>query len=354
MYELKPDFEESLERFEAWWHGEIVDRPPVWITAPSGDDSVPWPTRSHRTVRDRWFDIDYNLDAAEAGMARTAYLADAFPYWWPNLGPEVYAGFLGCPLEYTETTSWAVPILDDWGKLDQIGFDSSNEYWVQISRMTDAAIERARGRYPIGYTDLHPGADAACAFRDPAQLCIDLLDSPEEARQLLQRVQEPFASVFDELARRLESAGSPVITWLPVAGRGRVHIPSNDFSCMVSPAMMEEFFIGITVEECALADRSVYHLDGRDAMKHLDLLLEVPNLHAIQPTIGAGDAFDEQWLDVLRRTRAAGKSVHLACGWDVVETVMESFCPEGFLFVLSAASVHEAEDKIRRIARWRV
>ncbi len=70
-----------------------------------------------------------------------------------------------------------------------------------------------------------------------------------------------------------------------MTGAGRVHITSNDFSCMVSPAMMREFFLEITVEECRLADRNVYHLDGRNAIKHLDMLLKIPELHAIQPTM---------------------------------------------------------------------
>ncbi len=178
------------------------------------------------------------------------------------------------------------------------------------------------------------------------------MDAPDEVRELLRRVQEPFAGVFDGFARRLEETGNPVTTWLPALSSGRVHVPSNDFSCMVSVAMMEEFFLDITREECRMVDRSIYHLDGRDAIKHLDLLLEIPELDALQPVIGAGDVFDEQWMDVIRRTRGAGKSVHLSSTWDAYSAIMKEFGPEGFFFTAGARTVEEAEAMIERVRKW--
>ncbi len=353
MLAWKPEYEKSLERYEAWWEGEIVDRPLFWVTAPKPEGNVPWPAQKrHATLRERWFDAEYTMDCAEASMGHTAYLADAAPIYWPNLGPEVYSAFLGCPLEYTEGTSWAEPILDSWDQLEQIRFDPANAYYRQIAQMTDLAIERAQGRFMVGYTDLHPGADAACSFRDPQRLCMDLVDAPDQVRELLRRVQEPFAGVFDAMARRLEEAGHPVASWAPVFAKGRIHIPSNDFSCMVSREMMEEFFLEITREECRMVDRSIYHLDGRDAIQHLDMLLEIPELDAIQPVISAGDTFDEEWMGVFRRTRAAGKSIQFAWNWEAYSAIMKELPPEGMLFIAGAGSVEEAEAMVRRIERW--
>ena len=140
MLEFKPDAEMAMARHEAWWHGEIIDRPPVWITAPKSADHPPFPEKRHSSIRERWFDTEYLLDVTDAYMARTAYLGDSLPTWWPNLGPEVYSAFLGCPLEYTNETSWAVPIVKDWSDLDLIRFDEANEYWLKIGEMTDAGL----------------------------------------------------------------------------------------------------------------------------------------------------------------------------------------------------------------------
>ena len=63
MMELtsKPGYEKTLNRFEAWWNCQIIDRPPVCMSVPSGK-SVPWPQKQHASQRERWFDLDFRID----------------------------------------------------------------------------------------------------------------------------------------------------------------------------------------------------------------------------------------------------------------------------------------------------
>ena len=39
---FKPDFARTVQRFEAWWNGEIIDRPPVTlsVTGTAGPNAV--------------------------------------------------------------------------------------------------------------------------------------------------------------------------------------------------------------------------------------------------------------------------------------------------------------------------
>ena len=60
--ETKPDFEKALERFEAWWQCEIIDRPVVNIWQGSPD---PGPGRSMLRLGDcspRKPDLSYYPD----------------------------------------------------------------------------------------------------------------------------------------------------------------------------------------------------------------------------------------------------------------------------------------------------
>ena len=352
MYELKPDFEQAKARLMAWWEGEILDRPPIMVTAPSGRN-VSVPAKTHASLKDRWYDTEYVLDQQEAAMANTAYLGEALPVYWPNLGPDVFAGMLGCPILFGESTSWSEPIVDTWDDLDRVALDEGSEYLQKLDELTDAALERARGRYIVGYTDMHPGADCAAALRDPQRLCMDLYNAPEMVDRLLDLTREPFFQVFGHFAAKLRRAGSYVTTWLPLICEGTFHIPSNDFSYMLSPKMVERFFIDTTIEECDRTDRSVFHLDGRGSIPHLDLLLEIPTLDGIQPTVGAGDHFDGEWLRVVQRTQAAGKRVLMIGGMDVIDAVMDACPPEGILFHTSVGSIEEAEALIHRVAAWK-
>ena len=84
-----------------------------------------------------------------------------------------------------------------------------------------------------------------------------------------------------------------------------------DFSAMISPVMFERFVVPSLSEQCAWLDRALYHLDGPDCVRHLDLLLQIPNLHAIQWTPGAGEpgAGDPKWFSLYDRILRAGKSI---------------------------------------------
>ena len=53
---------------------------------------------------------------------RRRFLAETFPVFWPNLGPEIFAAFFGSELVFQETTSYAVPAV----KSGKISADSAS------------------------------------------------------------------------------------------------------------------------------------------------------------------------------------------------------------------------------------
>ena len=63
--------------------------------------------------------------------------------------------------------------------------------------------------------------------------------------------------------------------------------------------------------QCQQLDFSLYHLDGPDAIRHLDALMEIEELNALQWTAGAGqpDGGNERWYAIYDKVRDAGKSL---------------------------------------------
>ncbi len=117
MFELKSDFEEVANRYEAWWHCDIVDRPLVSMPFPRPKaERRAFPRGDHATLRERWMDTEYIVTMAEVRLRNTVHFADSLPVAWPNLGPEVLSAFYGCDMEYGETTAWSKPILWDWSE----------------------------------------------------------------------------------------------------------------------------------------------------------------------------------------------------------------------------------------------
>ncbi len=355
MYDLKPDFPQVLERFEAWWQGAIVDRPLVSFsyTRPAAE-CLPVPVSGHSSLRERWLDVGFAVDSACARLHNTVFGGDALPVAYPNLGPEVFSAFYGCPLQFTETTSWTEPILEDWDAADQLKLDHTNEYYRRILQLTDALLEAGKGKFLVGYTDLHGGGDAVAAFRDPQQLCIDVVERPDDVRSLVERVTVDFLRAYDTYHHKLQAAGMHSVTWLPATCRGRMHVPSNDFSCMISQEMFEDLFIPGIVQECRHMDRCIYHLDGPQALRYLDLLLAIPEIDAIQWVPGAGQSHWSDWIDVYRRIQAAGKAFILYPPADELDQVFAALRPEGvWLSVAGVADDDQARSVLQSVHRWR-
>ncbi|MBI3970243.1 MAG: hypothetical protein HY332_03040 [Chloroflexi bacterium] len=342
--ELKPDWPEARRRHQAWWNHEVLGRVALQVTAPR--DGVPRPAVAEPAyLQRRWTDPEYAVVAAEARMAATYYGGEAFPLYWPNLGPDVFAAYLGCPLEFGERTSWSVPIVDDWRTHPPLRLDPDNSWWRLTLAMTHLAVERSQGRYLVGLTDLHGGVDALAALRDPQRLCLDLYDCPDAVRRAVQQIIPIWVQVYDgplEIVRRADPDNG-TSTWLPAWSPGRCYPISCDFAALVSPAMFREFILPHLVAEAEWLDHVIYHLDGPDAIRHLDALFEVPQVRAIQWVPGAGRGGSMlSWVPLLRRIQAAGRGLHLSVAAGEVLPLVRELAPEGLMLATTCRTETEA------------
>jgi hypothetical protein len=350
-----PDWETRLARQDAFWDRRIIDRPVVIISWSRKSPAVPWPARkTHATIRERWFDSEYVADWAYASAMNTEYAGDSLPVANPNLGPEVFSAFFGAELEFSPDSSWCIPCLKDWADAGRLEFSEDNFYWKKLGELTDALLAKGKGVFYTGVTDLHPGGDAVAAFRDPEVMAVDMIDHPGEIRELLGKVDRAYLRVLDFWHGRLAAANQAYTCWAGIASTRRWYVPSNDFSCMISKAMFDDMFLPGLRRECAHTRASIYHLDGPGALHHLDSLLAIPELNAIQWVYGAGKGPTTRWLDVYRKCQAAGKGIQLDANVDELDVILASLKPEGvWLRVNGIQDQEEAETVIARISRWK-
>jgi hypothetical protein len=351
--EYKPDAAKACERMDAWWEGAILDRATIQVTAPKPNPR-PGPQKQHASERERWMDVDYIVESVATGIANTYWAGEALPSYMPNLGPEILTACFGAELEFTRDTSWSYPILDDWAGITRLKLDPHNKYLRTILDLTRRALEVGRGKFVVGITDIHPGADLAASFRDPQQLCVDLAEEPERVAELMQQIYPAFFEFYELNHKVILDAGQELCTsWLPLwVNRGRYYIPSNDFSIMVSTAMFEKFFLPELIDEINFLDRSIYHLDGPGALRHLNTLLDIKKLDAIQYVYGDGARPASRWLDVYKRIQDAGKRIHVSVEPWEVDLFIERLRPEGVMMNTAVGSVEEADALVAKVARW--
>ncbi len=355
-FSLKPDYDVVKKRYDAFWHQAVVDRPLLTLSVPK-TDRRPVPRKSYPTQRERWLDVGFRAEVAAVELANREYLADALPVAWPNMGPEIFSAWCGCPYNFGETTTWSEPAILDWERDEAAtGFDPEHELFRLTVEFTERLLELGRGNFIVGLTDFHPGGDHLAALRDPQTLAMDMIENPEWVRKKLVSAAEEYIQAYEIFYAMLREADMPITTWTPLIHEGRYYVPSNDFSIMISKEMYDEVFLSGIIDECRYLDRSIYHLDGPGALRHLDSLLEIPELDAVQWIYGAGNEGYVKWIEVYQRIQNAGKSLQVnGVTLDDLPLVFETLRPEGVWLsgVGGVADRGTAEEVIRRVERWK-
>jgi hypothetical protein len=355
IFSLKPDFEASARRMVAFWAREVIDRPVVQFKLyKPAEERQPLPPSHHPTPAGRWMDAAYQAEYILAELSNQLFLGDTLPVAWPDLGPDVFTAFYGAPIFFGDDgTTWSQPTLADWKAAESLHFDWDSPYLHKLDEITAALLEAGTGRFLTGITGLHSGGDSLAALRGPMDLALDLVQHPEQVKTLLGRLQADYFGVYDHFYTRLRLAGLPISTWTPLLCDGRYGILANDFSIAISSAMFADIFLPGIAAECRFLDRSLYHLDGPGALRHLDLLLDIPELDAVQYVPMLGDAAFAKWAAVYRRIQAAGKCVQVICELGEIDEVIAGVRPEGlYLVVNGVADAEDAGRLLRKLKRW--
>jgi hypothetical protein len=122
-----------------------------------------------------------------------------------------------------------------------------------------------------------------------------------------------------------------------------------DISCMVSPRQFEKLFLPPLLETMHTVDHRIYHLDGTVALQHLDLLLSLPELQAIQWVPGSGHEDVLQWVPLIRRIQKAGKCIQVFAEVKDIPKLLGEVSARGLCIVTRCDSEQEARDLITTV-----
>ena len=355
----------ALQRHEAFWDGTLDDGPLLWLTVPGAKPAAGPAPREPEPEERLWTEVDYVLAAAGHELSRTHYAGDALPVHNPWLGPDQFAAWLGAGLTLAPRlfTSWVTPIVEDWSRHPRFRFEPDNRWWRLYLELVEGSVRAGRGKWVTAYPDLHSGIDGLAALRGPENLLADLLERPDEVLRVMPQMTALFKEAVDRVSALVLPAGQGTSNWtMGWSARRFVCVGQNDFSCMISPQMFAEFCLEDTRRTIEHADRSIYHLDGPGAVRHLPMVLEIGRLDCVQWIQGAGAPLPSRWLDLLRSIQAAGKSVQVYYGpghggeadlAEELEILCRGLDPDRLFFWAQARSVEEAEELVRRAGELR-
>lgn len=347
-----PQFDAAMQRVYAWYARAIIDRPPVRFVAHNAfvdEANTAYPSDN---LRDRWFDAEFQVDTYLDSIAGKTFRGETFPVFWPNLGPEVYAAFYGAELAYGEVTSWSKPCVETWDDAGTLKLDMANVTFNKLEELTHLALDRCAGKSLVGYTDLHPGVDCAAAWRDPQQLCIDMLENPDEVHRLIEIAIRDFEDIYTHFDAMLKAKGQLSVSWMGIPSFGRMHIPSCDFSALISSRMFETFCLPVLQREVNTMTHNIFHVDGKGVAKNIDMILDVPGVHAIQWVQGVGTDYPiMQWIPFIKKVQARAPIIVDLDKRDL-DAFMDAVDPEGIFLWVATENEDEERAILKRLSQW--
>jgi hypothetical protein len=282
---------------------------------PHADIPPPPPPRD---LNQKWFDPEWRAAELDYCLSRSSFLADIPAIANTQLGPGSLAAILGGVFEGGEDTIWIHP---NPNQSDDIILDSENPAWKLHRELLKRCKERACGNYYVGMPDLMEGLDILAALRGTDAVLMDTVAEPESVECQLRQINDIYFRVFDELYEIIREGDEMAFCYFSLWAPGKMTKLQSDISIMIGAGDFRRFVLPYIREQCRKIPYTLYHLDGVGAIRHLDTLLEIEELKAIQWTPGVNEpqGGKPEWYDLYRRILAGGKSV--MASWVQVEEI---------------------------------
>jgi len=348
MQTWKPNLEETKKHYIDWWNhkGIILN---MWEhfqegVKPHADIPAPKP---YRDLNQRWFDPQWRAEYLDWYVAHSSLMADMLPVANTQLGPGSLAAILGGVFEGGEDTIWIHP---DPNYSDDIVFNPQHPNYLLHKELLKACKAKAQGHYYVGMPDLMEGLDVLAAIKGTDKVLLDTVMQPEVLEHQMQQINDIYFQVFDELYDIIREGDEMAFCYFSSWAPGKMSKLQSDISTMISVDDYRRFVQPFIREQCQKIDYTLYHLDGVGAMHHLDALLEIKELNAIQWTPGVGEpqGGSPKWYELYQKIIAGGKSI-MAC-WvtlDELRPLLDNIGGDGVHIEMDFHNEREVEQAMK-------
>ena len=351
------NWNEVRENHAKWWDKEL-DRPiiSVWLWGKDpGRPQPDVPTLSQENCTDLSISAEDIIDRLDYDLSCVEYLGDAFPF--VNLtafGPGVAAAFLGAKLDNSSGRVWFHPAKDVPISELHLEYDPDNIWLRRIKDICRVGMDRWQGKVMMAMTDLGGTMDILSTFRPSEKLLLDLYDEPEEVQRLVGEIHDLWLRFYEEINSVLQPVNPGYCDWAGIYSDKSGYVLQSDFSYMIGPEFFDEFVRDDIADMCKKLDRTMYHLDGVGQLNHLDSLLAIKELDAVQWVPGDGRAPQHQWPEVLQKIHAAGKNMQVVSGLEGLDATAAILGTAKGLQTTLHGSVKEREKYLEVLKRYRV
>jgi len=341
---MTSDLRDKLDRQHAFWRRENHDRPVIGFTGTYfSTDTIRMLKRREGRLTFQDIDVEGFLEDCDAQFAAWQDCTGDL-FWTANVLWRFrwLAGAIGQPLHASGDTIWAEPILDDYSQLDRLTVTEDNE-WVQtLWKLTDAVVEEAAGRYPVGANPFSGPLTTLVDARGSQQLALDLYDHPAEVERAMELLTETWVRLVLAHFERLPAwhggyASAERFVWAP----GCAIEFDEDPAFMFSPRFHQRFIMPSHRELICHFEYPYIHLHSTQ-LHTLDHLLELDALPGIELTPDHGESIPDLIPAIARIQARKPVIVHGYLSAEEMQMIVERLPPEGLCLVSRADTPEEA------------
>lgn len=350
----KENWEESKKRYLDWWNnkGLIISMWEHIEKEGEPHEIVPQP-EPHKNLEQFYFDTEWRADYLHHQLSKSSFLADIPPVANTHLGPGSLSAILGAELDAGEDTIW---IRHDENIGDKIELAPNNKWWKVHLDLVQACKEKSQGKYFVGCPDLIEGLDTLAGLKGTDTLFMDMLMQPDKLLKQLQQVNDIYFDVFDKIYDIININGEMAFCYFSIWGPGKISKLQCDISVMISQDDFRRFALPFLREQCQKINYTLYHLDGVDAIRHLDTVLEIEELNAVQWTPGVGEpqGGNPRWYDLYKKILAKGKSI-MPCWVELNELkpLLDNVGAQGLNILMHFKEEKDIEEALKIVEPYR-
>ncbi len=357
----KPNWEETKQNLTRWWHREglAIGMWGATVGARPQEDAPPPEKRHPKTSEAYYTDTRLRAQMNHHDMCTQSHPADMFPVANTDMGPGCLALFLGSEPQFREDTVWMHPCLDvDHPEgLPPILIDPENEWWRIHLETIRETLTLAKGKYMVGLPDLYGGIDTLGLMRGIETFMMDLIERPEWVQEKTAEVDQALFDVAEGIYEliRLEDGSTADQNFRLWAPGTTMHLQC-DLSAMISPAMFDQFAVPFLKRQSRWFDYTMFHLDGQACLKHLDMILDIEEIDAIEwtPDPKGPDGGNPEWYELYRKILDAGKAVQPINIWpNEVVPLLDAIGGKGVYVLGLFAGEDEVEQVLKDVETFR-
>ena len=337
---------EVTDRYTRFWNREKTDRACIFISQVVGQGEC----RPPKSPEESHLNAEYRETAILDYVRRLRCWLDGFPSVGAPFGAQGLCSILTGYYRIEPQTIWYEsdpPYIEDIDDHPPIRLKKDSDVYRFIDEITDRMLTHS-DICVTEITNIGCTFDILSAMVGTQNMLYEMADHPDKVKKLRDDFIPVWVEYYRCLSEKLMKGQGCVSSWLPVWSDVPYYPIQCDMSAMISPEMFREFVLPDLAYRSGVMGRTVYHLDGPDEIRHLDMILSLPRLNAVQWVSGAGNPIssDPCWYEMFRQIQAAGKGIIINEGvpHENLEDLLRNVDQRGLYFMTNARDEQEANE----------